>query len=124
MPRAAHPCPTCHEPVRGRCPTCSQRADRRRGTFKERGYGTRHRSRFRSGVLCKNPTCVCTDTTHGHPAPCGQTSVHADHHPLDRRELVARGLDPDDPDHGRGLCPSCHSKHTALHQPGGWNRRI
>ncbi|MEU6709988.1 hypothetical protein ABZ897_00800 [Nonomuraea sp. NPDC046802] len=52
-------------------------------------------------------------------------STVADHHPLSRRELVARGLDPDDPQYGRGLCTSCHGKETAANpeQAGGWNRR-
>ncbi|WP_228637251.1 hypothetical protein [Microtetraspora sp. AC03309] len=45
----------------------------------------------------------------------------ADHWPLDRRELVRRSLDPDDPKHGRGLCKSCHDGSTAQRQPGGWN---
>lgn len=123
MPRAAHPCARCGEPVRGRCPKCQQQGDRKRGSFAERGYTNRHRSTFRKGVLTKHPTCVCTSETHGHAIPCGQRSTDADHHPVDRRELVARGLDPDDPRHGRGLCHPCHSKHTGQHQPGGWNRR-
>ncbi|WP_433406947.1 hypothetical protein [Streptomyces sp. CA-146814] len=48
--------------------------------------------------------------------------MHADHWPLSKRELVARGLDEHDPRRGRGLCHSCHSSETARHQPGGWNR--
>jgi 5-methylcytosine-specific restriction protein A len=47
----------------------------------------------------------------------------ADHWPRDRRELERLGLDPDDPQHGRGLCASCHGKHTAKTQPGGFNAR-
>ncbi|MER7155437.1 holin, partial [Streptomyces lydicus] len=62
------------------------------------------------------------DESHGNPTPCGQRSAHADHYPLSRRELVARGDDPDDPRHGRGLCGPCHSSETAQHQPGGWNQ--
>jgi 5-methylcytosine-specific restriction protein A len=50
-------------------------------------------------------------------------SQHADHHPLSRRELVERGLNPDDPKHGRGLCHAHHSSETSQHQPGGWNLR-
>lgn len=124
MPRAAHPCGKCGEPVRGRCSKCQQQGDRNRGSFADRGYTHRHRTSFRPGVLRKNPTCVCTNTAHGHDSPCGERSTDADHWPLDRRELVARGLDPDDPKHGRGLCHSCHSKHTAQAQPGGWARRL
>jgi 5-methylcytosine-specific restriction protein A len=47
----------------------------------------------------------------------------ADHWPLSRRELAERGMDPDDPAHGRGLCHGCHSKETAINQPGGFNAR-
>jgi 5-methylcytosine-specific restriction protein A len=106
----------------GRCDEHRAEADRRRGTARQRGYGGRHETRFRPGVLAKNPTCVCTDTDHGHGQPCGQPTVHADHWPLSRRELVEQELDADDPDHGRGLCQVCHAKATAVEQPGGWHR--
>lgn len=98
----------------GRCTACRRDADRARGTAQQRGYGQQHRSRFRSGVLDKHPTCVLCDA---------QPSTVADHWPLDRRELVARNLDPNDPKHGRGLCASCHGRETARLQPGGWNDR-
>ena len=68
---------------------------------------------FRRPALRRDPACACDDQAHGHAVPCGTPSVHADHHPLDRRELIRRGLDPDDPAHGRGLCQPCHSKHAA-----------
>jgi 5-methylcytosine-specific restriction protein A len=103
----------------GRCDGCKAEAEKTRGTAKQRGYGGRHLTRFRPGVLAKDPTCVCTEEDHGHPAPCGQPSKHADHWPLSRRELVEQGTDPNDPKHGRGLCHSCHSKETARYQPGG-----
>lgn len=106
----------------GRCPTHRAEADQQRGTARQRGYGREHQHRFRPGVLARDPHCRCTDQGHGHSTPCGQPSVHADHWPLSRRELVARGLDPDDPLHGRGLCHPCHSSETARHQPGGWNQ--
>jgi len=48
-------------------------------------------------------------------------STVADHWPLSRRELSARGMDPDDPQYGRGLCDHCHNQETAANQPGGWN---
>ncbi|MET9729702.1 holin [Streptomyces sp. NPDC006458] len=115
--------PGCPEYTNGgRCADCRAAADRRRGTSTQRGYGARHRSRFRDAVLARDPACVCTITSHGHDSPCGQPSRHADHHPLSRRDLVARGQDPDDPQHGRGLCHRCHSAETAEHQPGGWNQ--
>jgi 5-methylcytosine-specific restriction protein A len=50
-------------------------------------------------------------------------AVIADHYPLGRDELVEQGLDPDDPQYGRGLCRSCDSSQTAERQPGGWNNR-
>jgi 5-methylcytosine-specific restriction enzyme A len=114
--------PGCPEyTTRGRCDEHRREAEQRRGSARQRGYGRGHEQRFRPGVLARDRTCVCGDETHGHAAPCGRPAVHADHWPLDRRALVARGLDPDDPQHGRGLCPPCHSRHTAAEQPGGWN---
>ena len=106
----------------GRCDGCRTEAEQRRGSATQRGYGTAHRTRFRTAVLARDPHCVCTDTSHGHSDPCGQTSRHADHWPMSRRELVAAGLDPNGPQHGRGLCHSCHSKETARTpgQAGGW----
>ncbi|WP_263165419.1 holin [Streptomyces sp. SCSIO ZS0520] len=106
----------------GRCPTHRAAAEQQRGTARQRGYGREHEQQFRPAVLARNPTCVCTTEGHGHTAPCGQPSLHADHWPLSRRELIDHGLDPNDPTHGRGLCQRCHSSHTATQQPGGWNR--
>jgi 5-methylcytosine-specific restriction protein A len=105
--------PGCPEyTTSGRCEDHRQQAEQKRGSARQRGYGKQHEQRFRPGVLAKNPTCVL----------CGQApSVHADHWPLSRRELVEQGLDPDDPKHGRGLCGPCHSSETAANQPGGWN---
>lgn len=119
----AHPgsCPQLVDS--GRCARCSTEADRSRGTAAQRGYGPEHERRFRQGVLARDPRCVCTDTAHGHPAPCRKPSTVADHWPLDKRALRARGMDDHDPAHGRGLCASCHGKHTSDAQPGGWNQR-
>lgn len=103
-------CPTLTDA--GRCEDHRREAEQRRGTARQRGYGGRHESRFRPGVLAKHPTCVLCRT---------RASVHADHWPRSRRELAAAGLDPNDPAHGRGLCGPCHSAETAQHQPGGWN---
>lgn len=105
--------PGCPELVpNGRCPTCKAKADKRRGNSTQRGYGRRHRDRFRAGVLAKHPVCVICRKA--------KTTV-ADHYPLDRRQLVAKGLDPDDPIYGRGLCAPCDSTQTAARQPGGWH---
>ena len=96
----------------GRCASCRADAEQARGTARQRGYGGQHENRFRPGVLTRDPVCVLC-----HQRP----SVHADHWPQSRRELIAAGLDPDDPANGRGLCGRCHSSETARHQPGGWN---
>jgi 5-methylcytosine-specific restriction protein A len=98
----------------GRCDGCKREAEQARGSASQRGYGSRHRDRFRKGTLAKDPVCVLCMT-----AP----STVADHHPLDRRELVQQGLDPNDPQHGRGLCKRCHDRSTSERQPGGWNAR-
>lgn len=108
----------------GRCQPCADAAEAKRGTSAQRGYsGRAHRQGFRLTVLLRDPLCVCADQSHGHGPECLTPSTVADHHPLDRRELVARKLNPNDPNHGRGLCEPCHNKHTAIAQPGGWNAR-
>lgn len=99
----------------GRCPTCSAAASRARGTRQQRGYDRNHVVLFRRAVLRRDPVCVMPD--------CDEPSQHADHWPLSRKQLVAQGMDPNDPKHGRGLCASHHSQETAAHQPGGWNAR-
>ena len=108
-------CPRCkqlHAGI-GTCASCKAKSDTRPSAAR-RGYGTEHRDGFRLGVLAKDPVCVLC-----HRAP----STHADHWPRDRRELEALGLDPNDPQYGRGLCASCDSTQTAARQPGGINRR-
>lgn len=114
MPRALKVCsrPGCPNLTRsGRCPACEGEADRRRGTAAERGYTGRGHQAFRRAVLRRDLFCVL----------CGiQPSTHADHYPIDRRELVLRGENPNDPKHGRGLCASCDSKQTAQRQPTRW----
>lgn len=111
------PTPRCHHLTRGgRCDTCRTAAEQQRGTAEQRGYGRQHRTRFRAGVLARDPTCR-------YPDGCGARSTVADHWPRSRRDLVALGLDPDDPQHGRGLCATHHSQETARLQPGGWNAR-
>lgn len=116
--------PGCPTLVRsGRCAECTARAEAARGSSRARGYDRAHERRFRPGVLRRYPLCVCEDPTHGHGAPCLRAATVADHHPLSRRELVHAGLDPNDPQYGRGLCAPCHDRETAVNQPGGWNRR-
>lgn len=106
MPRAWSPCsqprcPTLTPPGQSRCPDHAY--DRHRPTARQRGYGRGHETRFRPGVLAREPYCRL----------CYAPSKVADHWPLTRRELVARGEDPDDPKHGRGLCIRCHNRETA-----------
>lgn len=104
-------CPTLFDGPKSRCPAHERTADRTRGTSRQRGYDREHENRFRRAVLQRDPICVV----------CGhRPSRDADHFPRSRRELVAAGLDPNDPSYGRGLCGPCHSASTARRQPGGW----
>ena len=108
----------------GRCDTCQRKAEALRGNARQRGYNTAGHQQFRQAVLTRNPLCVCPEPDHGHPPrACHTAAVVADHYPLSRRELIARGLNPNDPAYGRGLCSPCHSAETSRHQPGGWNSR-
>ena len=96
----------------GRCDGCKREAEQARGSASRRGYGRTHENRFRKAVLDRDPVCRL----------CGKAaSTVADHWPLSRRELVAKGLDPNDPQRGRGLCKPCHDRSTGRLQPGGWN---
>ena len=127
MPRAKRPCsvPGCPQVARtgtSRCTTHTQQAERDRGTAAQRGYGYRHTKYFRPAVLQRDPICTCPPDHHAHQGrPCTHWSTVADHHPKSRRDLVALGLDPNDPKYGRGLCTPCHNHHTATTQQGGWN---
>ena len=126
MGRALKVCstPGCPElTAQGRCQAHTRQADQHRGTAAQRGYTGPHTRRFRPGVLRRNPLCVCEDQDHGHGPQCLAPSTVADHWPLDKRELRARGMDDNDPRHGRGLCKPCHDQHTSEAQPGGWNAR-
>jgi 5-methylcytosine-specific restriction protein A len=113
----------------GKCDEHKTAARRASAKFRrERGeqpvYGASHRGRFRRGVLRKHPHCQCDLLDHNwHPGgPCPHGSTDADHWPIDKRALLALGMDSDDPAHGRGLCHRCHSSSTARLQPGGWHR--
>lgn len=97
-----------------RCDSCTAQAEAKRGTAAQRGYLSRGHIRFRRAVLRRDKLCVL----------CKQSeSTDADHFPLDRRTLILRGQNPNDPAHGRGLCSPCHKRETAARQPGGWNAR-
>ena len=127
MPRSRWlPCPehTCPELVDRETGDCArghaaakrkaqqQRTDAQRPTSRQRGYDADHERLFRTPVLRRDPTCM-----RCHNAP----SVHADHHPHTRKELIELGLNPNDPRHGRGLCGACHSSETARHDGGFGN---
>ena len=119
MPRALKVCstPSCPELTeQGRCAGCRSDAERERGSASQRGYGSAHRERFRKAVLARDPICTAEKG-------CTEPSTDADHHPIDRRELERRGLDPNDPKYGRGLCSLHHKQATGHAQPGGWNAR-
>lgn len=116
MPRAwstcsQRGCPTPTPPGQSRCALHERAADHDRGTAAERGYtGAGHR-RFREAVLDRDPICVVCHV---------RVATVADHYPHSRRELLAKGLDPNDPQYGRGLCKPDHDASTAERQPGGF----
>ena len=105
--------PGCPNPTdSSRCREHQQQA--RRARLGNDVYASPAHRAFRAAVLQRDPVCVeCRN----------QQSTVADHYPLTRRELVARRLDPNNPAAGRGLCATCHNRHTAATSPGGWNRR-
>jgi 5-methylcytosine-specific restriction enzyme A len=116
MPRALKTCSVVGCPelaAAGRCEGHRREAEQCRGTSAQRGYSGRGHEGFRKAVLRRDPICVIDG--------CWFPATEADHHPLSRRELVVRGLNPNDPARGRGLCKPHHSQSTAQHQPGGWN---
>lgn len=125
MARAWSICPRCPEPVPkpGPCPACRTKADQDRRPNGNPYNTTAHRLGFREEVLAKHPFCVCTGDCGKHSNRCASRSTVADHHPIERRDLELQGLDPNDPDHGRGLCKPCHDGHTARTSPGGWATR-
>lgn len=113
MPRALRSCPTPKCPnvtSGGRCSDCAARADRLRGTAKQRGYGDRWR-RARLAFLRSHPMCV--------EPGCSLLASQVDH--VDGLgPLGPRGFDPSNL---RGFCGPHHSQRTARDQPGGWAAR-
>lgn len=105
-------CPNSYEGTESRCAEHRKAADRRHWEDSAPYKSPGHRNRFRPGVLGRDTLCVLCRI-----AP----ATVADHWPKSRKELVALGLDPDDPEYGRGLCHRCHSAETARLQPGGWH---
>lgn len=125
--RARRRCTRCGTPtVTSPCDTCEARrqsqVDRRRPSASLRGYGSQRHQRFHDAVLQRDPVCVCPGCPRcGGQARCLRPSTDADHHPRTRRQLVADGEDPNDPQHGRGLCHRCHSHWTAKRDGGFGN---
>ncbi len=112
---SVHGCGEIYPTTEGsRCHRHRAEADRRRGTATQRGYGSAGHKSFRRAVIQRDLICQL----------CGlEPATVADHYPRSRRELVALGLNPNDPQYGRGLGHRCHSIETAQNQPGGWNQR-
>lgn len=81
---------------------------------KTRAYSSKGHRSFRTQVLAREPLCAIDGLAQ---------STVADHYPLSRQDLVDSGLNPNDPQYGRGLCKQHHDQETALNQPGGWNNR-
>ena len=90
-------CPTVVD--RGRCDQ-HRRGDQRGPRFR---YGGRRWRRIRAQFLAANPACL----------DCGGSATVADHAPVSRRELIARGeAHPDAHRHLQPRCASCHSRRT------------
>lgn len=107
-----HGCPTIYPSTEGsRCQAHRRQADRARRPDGSPYAKRAHRS-FRAAVLTRDPICVLCEV---------KLSTVADHYPHSRNELIALGLDPNDPAYGRGLDKQCHDRETARHQPGGWH---
>lgn len=106
-------CPQGHSKIKRR--QAQRLTDAQRPSARNRGYNAEHDRLFRCPVLARDPVCTIGGCTH--------PSEHADHHPLTRRQLVAQGLNPNDPQHGRGLCAHHHNSHTASHDGGYGNPR-
>lgn len=130
MPRALKTCSTvgCPELTpagTGRCVECKRKASRARGGYETRGGGNQTSWRkARAACLRRDPLCVCTDGACPHGPQCLDQSTVADHHPDTKADLVAQGVRDVDALHRlRGLCGSCHSRHTARTTPGGWANR-
>lgn len=123
MPRAKRPCSTVDCPNlvavgTSRCDDCETAKQSeyrsRRDPVTNAHYKSKGHARFRRLVLDRDALCVLG--LDG----CTMIATDADHFPLSLKELLAQGLDPNNPANGRGLCHSCHSKETARLQPGGW----
>jgi 5-methylcytosine-specific restriction protein A len=110
------PCsqPGCPELVRGRDGACAEHSKQRAAQRQNRGgssYGRDWRERVQPRFIYRNPWCVL----------CGQRAQVADHWPISRRDLIARGeRNPDAVTHLRPLCKACDAKERPKREPGGF----
>lgn len=105
-----HGCPTMFTGTGSRCPEHATQARKARAS--NRVYSTRGHRTFREAVLTRDTVCVIPG--------CIDWATVADHYPRDRKTLVELGLNPNDPQHGRGLCATHHNQHTAATNPSGF----
>lgn len=104
-------CPNIFNGTPGRCPTHETAANTKHWA-NTRAYSSAGHRAFRTAVLRHDPICVI--------CKLAQSTV-ADHYPMERTELIDAGLNPNDPQHGRGLCTECHNRWTAQSHPAGWH---
>jgi 5-methylcytosine-specific restriction protein A len=109
----------------GRCQDCKSKAAKLRAGHTLHGGGNSPAWRTaRARCLRRDRICTCTDERDGHGPRCYAQATVADHWPDSKRDLIAAGVRDVDAQHRlRGVCASCHSKHTAREQPGGWAAR-
>ena len=118
--RALQTCPTPGCPAltqQGACPDCRRARERQRPSARSKGYDRRW-ERTRADYLDDHPWCECAE----HDALPPLQRPHAEHvHHIDG--LGPLGPRGHDPANLQALTKSCHSKVTALEEPGGWNHR-
>jgi 5-methylcytosine-specific restriction protein A len=103
-----------------KCDKCrSARDTQRRPTGNP--YNSQGHQWFRHQVLARDPRCVCTGQCGQHKGMCAKPSTIADHYPTERVDLIAQGLNPNNPAYGRGICKACHDSKTARSKPAGFN---
>ncbi len=118
--KAMQVCPTPGCPnltASGRCPGCQQKATRARPTPTSKGYDARW-ARTREAFLRVHRTCEC-DEHAALPAVLRPLATEVNH----RDGLGPLGPRGHDWANLQAMTKSCHSRHTAVEQPGGWNDR-
>lgn len=103
-----------------KCTTCQRKQDRERRP-QGNPYHTKGHQTFRKQVLARDPLCTCTGDCGTHQGLCAKPSTVADHYPTERIDLITQGLNPNDPQYGRGICTTCHNRKTARTKPAGFN---